>query len=138
MTNSRAKGANGEREVAQELFRELGVNFRRNLEQYQTSDHGDLSADDPDFPFLIEVKRRATGWTCAPAWEAQAIRAAQKVKKHPAIIYRYDRQKWRVRIYMDAVSEAIGNPKPSTQWVETNIQGFAWVAREIMARKAAK
>lgn len=136
MTNSRNKGANGEREVAQELWRELGMTFKRDLQQYQVGERGDLVCDDPAWPFLIEVKRRANGWTCVPAWEAQAFRAAADTKLHPAIIYRFDRQQWRVRVYLDAVIEAVGGVATSGHWLETDIQGFAWVAREIMARRA--
>jgi Holliday junction resolvase len=134
---SRMKGATAEREVANELFRELGMNFRRDLQQYQECERGDLVCEDPGFPFLIEIKRYANGWTCKPAWEAQVFRAAEGTGLHPAIFYRFDRQTWRVRVYLDAVIEAVGGHSVSGHWLETDIQGFAWIAREIMAGRAA-
>jgi Holliday junction resolvase len=137
MTNSRNKGASGEREVAQELYRQLGINFRRNLEQSR-SGGGDLVCDVPDFPFSIEVKRRAKGATCCPKWEAQAFRAAQETGQHPAVIYRFDRQDWRARVWIDAVAEAVGAHCVSTRWLETDLHGFAWIARELMAHRAKR
>ena len=132
MTNSRNKGAGGEREVASLLFAELGIKFERDLEQYRKEDRGDLIANTDDFPFLIEVKRYAKGWTCKPAWESQAFKAAKACNKQPCVIYRFDRQDWRVRLYLDAFGWT------STQWIETDIQGFAEIAREIMAGTALK
>lgn len=136
MVNGRNKGAQAEREVAQELFAELGMTFRRDLRQYQQGERGDLICDDPAWPFVIEVKRHAKGWTCAPAWEAQVFKAAQGTGKHPCVIYRFDGQKWRVRVYFDALAEAFGGNAVSTQPADLTIQGFAYVAREIMARRA--
>jgi len=50
MVNSRSKGSTFERQVAKLLEAELGIAFKRDLEQYRAGDHGDLIADDPDFP----------------------------------------------------------------------------------------
>jgi Holliday junction resolvase len=138
VTNSRQKGAGGEREVAKELFLELGMTFKRDLRQYQQTDLGDLVCDNEDFPFVIEVKRYAKGWACKPAWETQAFRAAKAAQKHPCVIYRYDGQQWRCRVYMDAVAEAIGATSVCTVHLDTNIQGFAWICREIMATRAKR
>jgi hypothetical protein len=41
MVNGRAKGAAAEREIAKLLFDELGMTFKRDLEQYRAADHGD-------------------------------------------------------------------------------------------------
>lgn len=133
MANSRNKGASGEREVAIALFGELGMTFKRDLRQYQTVELGDLVCDDAAFPFCIEVKRYAKGWTCKPAWEAQVFKAAANTGLHPCVIYRYDGQQWRCRIWIDAVAEALGVSSVSGRHFDTDIQGFAWVAREIMA-----
>lgn len=135
---SRTKGASAEREVARELFAELGITFNRDLDQYRANGRGDLIADDADFPFLCEIKRRRVANGCEGAWEAQAFEAAQRAGLHPAIIYRGDRRPWRVRIYMDAVAESVGAAAVSTTWVETDLQGFAWIAREIMAVRAMR
>jgi hypothetical protein len=137
MTNSRNKGANGEREVAAELFAELGIRFQRNLEQTR-SGGGDLVPDDSAFPFLCEIKRRADGYTCPPAWEAQVFKAARDTGLHPVVIYRFDRQKWRCRVWFDAIAEAVGGHAVCGQSADVTIQGLAWLAREIMARRAEK
>ena len=75
----RSKGARFERDVAKRLFAELGITFKRDLSQYQQSDRGDLTPDNPAFPFLIECKTRASGADCLAAWEAQAHTAAKAV-----------------------------------------------------------
>lgn len=134
--SSRTKGAAGERELADVLFSELGIKFARDLRQYQTSEHGDLVSDDPDFPFLIECKRYASGWTCSPAWEVQAFNAARVACKHPCVAYRFDRREWRFRIWIDAVGAAFGVSPVAGAWMETDAHGFAWIAREMMSRKA--
>lgn len=135
MTNSRTKGASGEREVAQELHRQLGMNFKRNLDQYREDDLGDLICDNPAFPFIIEVKRYGKGWTCKAAWEAQAFKAAKKAKKHPCVIYRYNNQDWRARVWMDALAESVGGNAVCGVRGDFSLQDFAWVCREIMARR---
>ena len=133
---SRTKGSSAEREVADLLFAELGIRFQRDLEQVRDEGRGDLIPDDPGFPFLLEVKRRAVANTCETAWEVQAFKAAEKSHLHPCVIYRGDRRPWRCRIYADAVAEAFGAVGVSTRWFETDVQGLAWVAREIMAGRA--
>lgn len=133
---SRAKGAAGERDLAAVLFAELGIKFSRDLRQYQEGERGDLIANDPDFPFLIECKRYAKGWTCAPAWEVQAFNAAKAASKHPCVAYRFDSRKWRFRIWIDAVGAAFGVSPGAGAWMETDAHGFAWIAREMMARKS--
>ena len=138
MTCSRTKGAAGERAVAKELFAELGMNFRRDLRQYQQSDLGDLICEDPAFPFVIEVKHHAKGWTCKPAWEAQAIKAAETAGKLPCVIYRHDGQQWRCRVWFDAMAEAFGTSIVCNQSADISIPAFAWVAREIMAGRRMK
>ena len=138
MTNSRQKGAQAEREVAIELFRELGMTFKRDLRQYQQSDLGDLICDDDAFPFVLEVKRYAKGWICRPAWESQVFAAAKDTGKHPCVIYRFDGQKWRCRVWFDAIAEATGGQSVCLKHADTDIPGLAWLAREIMAVRAAK
>lgn len=137
MTNSRQKGANFERQVAAQLYAELGINFRRDLDQYRQRDRGDLLADDDAFPFLIECKAYVAGSDCRGEWIAQAFRAADGTGLHPCVVYKFNNRPIRCRIWMDAIGEAIsGKRAVSGQWVETDIQGLAWVAREIMAWRA--
>jgi hypothetical protein len=77
MADSRNKGASFEREVAKLLFLELGISFKRDLRQYQTSGHGDLIPSDPGFPFELELKRYAKGPISGPdKWWQQVCVAA--------------------------------------------------------------
>lgn len=98
MTNGRAKGSSAEREVAKILFSELGLTFKRDLEQYRSADRGDLLCDEMDFPATIEVKRYAKGVQARPAWWDQVCKAATAAGKWPLLVYRYDRADWRWRV----------------------------------------
>ncbi len=131
--HSRNKGAAFERHVAQELLDRLGVTFRRDLDQYRAAEHGDLIPDDPAFPFVIECKRYATGNVCVPAWKAQAAAAARAADKRPAVIFKFDRQDTRVSVPLSAFCDAW----PADQWAEVTLDGFALLARELMAEAAA-
>lgn len=92
MVNGRNKGAAFEREVCKMLHLDLGSNFKRDIEQYRAADHGDIVCDDPTFPFTIELKRYASGYTYQKAWWTQVTKAAQASGKEPVLIYKYDRQ----------------------------------------------
>lgn len=125
--NSRNKGASAEREIATIIFNSLGVKLHRNLEQYQSGGF-DLSVDSgQDGPvtdyinsYAIEIKRYKQA-TAAKinAWFAQAVRQAKDVNKRPLLIYREDRQGWRV------VMEFM------TGTVETDLDTFCLMAREL-------
>ena len=122
MTNSRTKGAQFEREVAKLLLLELGINFKRDLRQYQEADHGDLIPDDPAFPFELELKRYAHGpISGTDKWWKQVTTAAAKTGKRPALIYKYDRQPIRVVVEMQGVRCNI------------SFEDFSYLCREIMA-----
>ena len=136
MVNSRQKGAQGEREVAKELFEELGIEFKRDLRQYQSADYGDLVAQVDNFPFSIEVKRHKKGWTCRPEWEEQTQKSAQVTNQYPCVIYRFDGQQWRCRIWFSALAESYGATCTHDGKVDLSIHDFAWVAREIMSGRA--
>lgn len=129
---SRTKGAAFEREIAGVLFDELGIRFERDLDQYRKADRGDLIPDDPAFPFLIECKRRAGSGDCERVWRDQAARAAQSVRKMPAVVFRYDRKPARVSVPLRAFCEGW----PMDQWAEVSLAGFCFIAREVMAERA--
>lgn len=122
MVNGRNKGATFEREIANMLFFELGITFKRDLRQYQEADHGDLIPDDPAFPFELELKRYADGPINGPSkWWQQVTTAANKTGKRPALIYRYDRQSIRVVVELQGIRCNI------------SFEDFCYLAREIMA-----
>ena len=122
MADSRAKGAGFERDIAKLLFLELGVGFKRDVRQYQESEHGDLMPDDPAFPFELELKRYASGPINGnEKWWQQVTTAAQKSGKRPALIYRYDRQPIRVVVELQGIR------------CNVSFQDFCYLTREIMA-----
>ena len=105
MVNGRQKGAAAEREIAKMLFDELGMTFKRDLEQYRAADHGDLICDEP-FPFVIEVKRYKTGCAPQPAWWDQVCAAAKSAGLLPLLVYKYNHQQWKWRMPAEAVMRA--------------------------------
>jgi len=131
--NSRNKGATFERQIAAQLFGLTGITFKRDLEQYRAGDHGDLIADDPAFPFVIECKRYADGRTCKPAWRDQAAKAAAAAGKFPAVVYRFDRAGTVVSVPMAAIAGAFGGTADHDGWAEISIDGLAYLAAEMMA-----
>ncbi len=134
--NSRNKGATFERDIARELELLTGISFKRNLEQSRAVDHCDLIASDPAFPFSLELKRYAAGVGCKPAWWAQAKRAAAKTGKSPCVVYKYDRRETRVCLPIEVLGNGCMPPSEVDTWFETNLNGLAYVAREIMAGAA--
>lgn len=137
MTNSRQKGAAFERDVAKLLLAELGITFRRDLEQYRQQDRGDLIPDDPDFPFLLECKKTARVLTaCDPAWWAQASKAALAANKRPAVIWASDRRAVRVTVSLKDAMECIARGRWSAQshLIELPLEGFCYFAREGMCK----
>lgn len=131
---SRNKGQSFEREVARELEALTGVKFQRDLEQVRAAEHGDLVAADPDWPFLIECKRRAEGISCLSEWRAQAVAAAKASGKIPAVVFRYDRQPTRVAVPLHAIGWA--SKSAPDEWAEVTLAGFASIAAEAMAARA--
>ena len=103
--NGRQKGAAAEREIAKLLFDELGMTFKRDLEQYRAADHGDLICDEP-FPFVIEVKRYKAGCAPQPAWWDQVCAAAKSAGLLPLLVYKYNHQSWKWRMPAEAVMRA--------------------------------
>ena len=85
MTNGRNKGANFERECAKLIFDELGIQTKRDLEQYRAGDHGDLIGLDG---WTIECKRYANnaGGNFKPEWWAQVTEAANFEHNQPVLL----------------------------------------------------
>jgi len=128
MVNGRNKGAAYERKMAQDLFLQLGIGFKRDLEQYRTGGYADLIPDDPAFPYTLELKRYRDGPIGgAPAWWKQVEVAAEREGKWPCLIYKYDRKPDRVVIPLASILDG-GEGK-----VETDLQTFCFIVRELMA-----
>ena len=93
MTNSRNKGAVGEREVINILKQHLpGTTIERNLMQTAKGGYDFLLFD----KYACEVKRRAKGKSYLTAWWEQAVTQADDVGMKPVLFYRFDRKPWRV------------------------------------------
>ena len=132
--NSRNKGSAFERAVAIELELLTGIRFKRDIEQYRAADHGDLIPSDPAWPFVVECKRYASGTGCAPAWKAQASKAAAAEGKLPAVIFKFDRRDVRVAVQLQSIGIALGRAWEEPSWADVSMDAFAYLAREIMAQ----
>ena len=128
MVNGRNKGASFEREVAIMLRDELGISFKRDLEQYRSGSHADLIPDDPEFPFSLELKRYKDGPIGgAPAWWEQVKVAAEREQKMPCLIYKYDLKPMRCVIPLAALTDC-----DHDYTVEVDFETFCYIAREAM------
>ena len=126
MVNGRAKGAGFERDVAKLLHAELGISFKRNLEQYRAGLHDDLTPDDPAFPWSIECKRYAGGAFSMSWWE-QSVAAAQAQNKLPCVIYKFDRKPIRVAIPLGCLMD-----DSDGHIVDVSFEAFIYITREMM------
>ena len=136
MVNSRTKGSSFELQLARELQLELNISFRRDLEQYRASEHGDLIPSNDSFPFLIEAKRYSKGAVGgSAAWWDQAVAAARRADKLPCLVYKYDRKPVRFVIDVLAAYKAgyeFKNEPPEHGRLEMDLHTFCWIVRELM------
>jgi Holliday junction resolvase len=136
MVNSRTKGSSFERQLANDLQLELNISFKRDLEQYRASEHGDLIPSNDNFPFLIEAKRYSKGAVGgSAAWWDQAVVAAKRANKLPCLVYKYDRKPVRFVIDVLAAYKAgykFKNKPPEHGRLEMDLHTFCWIVRELM------
>jgi Holliday junction resolvase len=129
VTNGRAKGAAGERELIKRLMEWLGpLDLKRNLEQTRAGGHDIVGLD----AFAIEVKRYAkAGDADLKRWWEQSVRQASAVDKVPALAYKLNHREWRVRIPFNSIRHDIGDT--DHEWaVDLTIQAFCSVVRETL------
>ena len=145
MVNSRNKGASFERDVKNRLHAELGLEFRRVLDQWAEAGLPDLTCEDDAFPFVIECKRYRQGSTFAsPAHWDQVCVAAEKAGKIPALVYKFDRlpERWRVPIEALAMlatfERQMGDGYDWKYAVEMTFDDFCMVARELMCNETSE
>lgn len=133
MTNSRQIGAAFELKCAKLLHEELGITFKRDLEQYRASNHGDLICYEMDFPFVIECKRRSKGTTYAREWWEQAVAAADACGKIPILIYQLNRSPIRCVLDLNVIIDAFDGQKVMHEnLVEMPMETFCMIVREII------
>lgn len=96
---AKAKGANGERELAALLtswaagFVELKLT--RNLDQVRGGGH-DLNGLEEHYGLAVEVKR--VEQKAINSWWSQAVRQAEAAGCTPLLAWRQNRQPWRFRV----------------------------------------
>jgi len=118
--NSRHKGASFEREVAIHLnvfFESIGVplKVKRNLEQYQEKDLGDLNVPN----HTIECKRYANGNWYKEEWWQQVVNSCGSTI--PVLIWKYNRQPIRVCLPMHVLTKG---KKDLTKTVVTTFEDW--------------
>lgn len=133
MTNGRNKGAAFEREIASLIRENLGIEVKRDLEQYRAADHGDLLG----LPFTIECKRyaMANGGVHHPSWFEQVVKAheANPASMAPVLIYKYDRAAIRVAVPLSFINkEYDGLGETATLTLDC----WFMLVREILADQA--
>ena len=136
--NSRAKGAQGEREFARHIHDQLGIRLVRNLEQTRSGGHDLVPAPHESGPvadtlhaLAIEVKRhsKARNATIQGFW-AQTRAQAKASGKTPVLAYREDRQPWRVVVPMYLVNPLLHKSHDLAWCATLSIEGFCCVIRE--------
>lgn len=149
MVNSRVKGRSGEYEIRDILFDQLGLTFKRDIEQFRQADRGDLLCVDMDFPAVIEVKRYAKGGeTPRGAWWDQCCKAATAAGKWPLLVWRFDRMDWRWRMPAQVLID-LGHPHGNIgmredvtlDWgyaVEMDTRTAMTLIREVLTMEASK
>lgn len=136
-TNSRAKGAAAERELAKRVEQELGVKLARNLEQSRSGGHdlepvGESATAEALRRFAIECKRHTaiTPAKLADFWR-QAEEQATKAGRVPALAYRADRQDWRICVPLSAVNNTVFGEWGGVAWAaEMSVPAFCALVRE--------
>ena len=136
---AKQRGSSFELDISHQLFDELGIHFRRNLEQVRTAGLGDLLPDSNLFPFSLELKRRQKGVGIpSGAWQ-QAVTASDVERGiYPAVIYRYDHRKPRCVVGFGAIVESETGGKNTNHHDKADISfpRFCKLVREIMAWRA--
>ena len=107
VVNGRNKGASFEREICNYLKMHLSLqDIKRDIEQYRTADRGDLLGVDG---WTIECKRykrpeSANGFFRREWWE-QVVKAAERPKNKPVLIFKFDHQPIRCALYLKDINE---------------------------------
>ena len=128
---SRSKGAQGERELANELTAELGVKVARNLLQVREGGY-DLKG----LPIALEVKRQES--LNLKAWWGQTIDQAGELL--PVLAYRQNRKPWKFILPAYGINDAFGSPiQQPLAWmhdfehtVEIRMPLFVAMVREML------
>lgn len=147
MKNSRAKGANGERELAGLIQSELGVRLIRNLEQTRSGGNDLVVHPEEDSPvasqlarYGFEVKRHHTATQSQIAgWWGQTETQAASKGLIPLLAFRADRQDWRLVVQMADIHPDFPREWRGLEWTATlSVQAFAALVREAQELREAQ
>ena len=124
---SRTKGANAERQVINLLHEQLGVKLKRNLLQSLEGGH-DLQGEGCLSDFAIEIKHYAkVSNSLIKQWWQQTTEQAERVNKLPVLIYRGDREAFKVMIEGSLIGGLLeGELAP----VNITFDSFCYLVRE--------
>jgi len=139
MVDSRRKGQTGEYLVSNLYYEFMDVDLARDIEQYRSSDRGDLiPKDDIDWPFCIEVKNyKKVKINHDPSWWKQVDKAAKAQNKIPVLWYKYNRTVWRIVMRANNVSFALGGTRNHDDMLFTmDPYTCFYLSREILAARA--
>jgi hypothetical protein len=105
--NSRAKGANFEREIGNLLVQDLNLTnpVKRILEQTRTKELPDLRLG----RWCIECKRYGDGGEPPKDWWEQVLRSCSEESLMPALIYKFNRRPIKVRLLASSINPLIQN-----------------------------
>lgn len=121
--NVRTKGHGGEREIAQLLREHLGIIVERNVDQVRDGGADIISVR----PFAIEIKRQQQ--LSIKRWLAQAVRQTTKKNPVPVLMFRQDRQPWRVIFPLNVVARK--KYRVDGSWCEVDMPSFLELAKKI-------
>ena len=124
--NSRAKGANFEREIGNLLVKDLNLinPVKRILEQTRTKELPDLRLG----RWCIECKRYGDGSEPSDNWWNQVLAASRNANQIPALVYKFNRKPLKVRILASCINTQIQN-KDIT--VDLSWQDFISLIKEL-------
>ena len=126
--NSRAKGANFEREIGNLLVQDLGLKnpVKRILEQTRTKELPDLMMG----RWCIECKRYGDGSEPSEEWWNQVLIASSNDDQIPALVYKFNRKPLKVRILASCINKDIQNNDIT---VDLSWQDFISIIKELFS-----
>ena len=126
--NSRAKGANFEREIGNLLVQDLDLKnpVKRILEQTRTKELPDLMMG----RWCIECKRYGDGSEPSEEWWNQVLIASSNDDQIPALVYKFNRKPLKVRILASCINKDIQNNDIT---VDLSWQDFISIIKELFS-----
>ena len=126
--NSRAKGANFEREIGNLLVQDLGLKnpVKRILEQTRTKELPDLMMG----RWCIECKRYGDGSEPSEEWWNQVLIASSNDDQIPALVYKFNRKPLKVKILASCLNKDIQNNDIT---VDLSWQDFISIIKELFS-----